>query len=415
MYKVLIVDDELKIREGLAKVIDWKENDFIVIAQAGDGREALDIYNEKKPSLVVTDIKMPEMDGLELIAQLKKINPNVNIIILSGYDDFEYAKKAIKYGVDSYILKPVDEMELCAELGKIKQRIESRLTNKKLQSKKEESLRNYYFLKLINGGLNEQEALKEANACNVEFAEGTSYCVCLIDIYLNEKANTDEKQDDTSLESFAAGNIIEEIIERTKRGYLFEYSKNRFGIITQCKENINEFEDLINTLEEILSYISSLLNINANAAIGSTVKSLVELKESYNSAVSLMINGHINNSTAKVFYKKNTGQAGEILEILRYIEKNYSQDLSIKKLAQIFYMNSAYFGQLFRKETGEYCHEYVNKIRVDNAKRMLEDNVLNINMISELVGYKYIDHFYRNFKTYTGMSPLDYRKKYNNL
>lgn len=122
MIKVLIVDDEPFIRQGLKIIIDWEACGYEVCAEAGNGKEAIQILEKEVIELVVVDIKMPEMDGLELIEYVQKnINPNMRFVILSGYYEFQYARQAIQYSVEDYILKPIQENELIQILQRIKE------------------------------------------------------------------------------------------------------------------------------------------------------------------------------------------------------------------------------------------------------------------------------------------------------
>ena len=121
---LLIVDDELNIREGLKYCIDWSNYGMEEVITAGSGKDALEGFTRQHFDLVITDIKMPKMDGLELSREILKLYPNVKIILLTGYAEFEYARQAISIGVESYLLKPVDIEELttlverlCASLG----------------------------------------------------------------------------------------------------------------------------------------------------------------------------------------------------------------------------------------------------------------------------------------------------------
>ncbi|MEK3717555.1 response regulator transcription factor [Paenibacillus sp. FSL R7-0333] len=123
MIKVLIVDDEPKLREGMRTLIPWEEEGYTVVATAANGYEALDKFRELQPGLVMADIRMPGMTGLELIAELRKESPGCHVLILSGYADFEYAKQAISYHIDGYLLKPVDEEELISYLQELREKI----------------------------------------------------------------------------------------------------------------------------------------------------------------------------------------------------------------------------------------------------------------------------------------------------
>ncbi|MNH94759.1 putative response regulatory protein [compost metagenome] len=124
MIKVVIVDDEPKLRQGLQTLIPWESLGFTVVAAASNGKEALKAIEEKTPEVVIADIRMPVMDGLQLIQHLRSARQPLHCIILSGYADFEYAKQAIKYGVAGYLLKPVNISEMSASLKLVRERIE---------------------------------------------------------------------------------------------------------------------------------------------------------------------------------------------------------------------------------------------------------------------------------------------------
>lgn len=124
MIKVVIVDDEPKLRQGLQTLIPWESLGFIVAATAGNGKEALKVIEQEAPEVVIADIRMPVMDGLQLIQHLRNAGRQIHFIILSGYADFEYAKQAIKYGVAGYLLKPVNISEMSASLKEVRGQIE---------------------------------------------------------------------------------------------------------------------------------------------------------------------------------------------------------------------------------------------------------------------------------------------------
>ena len=124
MYSVFIVDDEMIVREGLRTKIDWEKSRFSFAGEAGDGEIALSMIQDIKPDILITDIKMPFMDGLELAQAVKKLQPKISIIILSGHDEFDYAKKAISIGVEDYILKPFTLDEILRCLNRVAEKLD---------------------------------------------------------------------------------------------------------------------------------------------------------------------------------------------------------------------------------------------------------------------------------------------------
>ncbi|HTH13880.1 MAG TPA: response regulator, partial [Spirochaetia bacterium] len=125
MYRVLIVDDERLIREGLRGLIDWGALGFEVAGVAADGVEALAFLAETPADLVIADIRMPRMDGLDLLADLRSRGNPARFLVLSGFAEFEYAQRASSQGIDGYLLKPVDESELARHLAEVRRRLDS--------------------------------------------------------------------------------------------------------------------------------------------------------------------------------------------------------------------------------------------------------------------------------------------------
>ncbi len=124
MFKVLLVEDEAKIREGLRHIVEQVITDYQVAGEAANGTEALELLKQHVPDVMITDIRMPEMSGIDLIQQAREQFPELEIVIVSGYGDFEYAKTGIRYGVTDYLLKPLDRVELVAVLERIKRKLQ---------------------------------------------------------------------------------------------------------------------------------------------------------------------------------------------------------------------------------------------------------------------------------------------------
>lgn len=279
MYKVMIADDEKWILTGLKQIIDWESLSLKIIHTATNGEEALQKFSQEPVDIVVTDINMPKLNGLELLKQLKEINNNTKFIILSGYDEFAYAKEAIKIGVEGYVLKPFDETEI-EDL--LKNCIE-KLKNKDivLDTPKTKAL-----VKLVTGSLNYCENTigtkilnkEEINTIGNKILNKEVYSLCIL------KTNQNDMTDREIL------NIID---------YISAYKSN-FEIEVFCN-NSDEFIILngwtIYTDEqEILSYYAKLqtllatdLNIETFIAVGEITSDIWNINKQYNIAKSLLI------------------------------------------------------------------------------------------------------------------------------
>ena len=152
MLKVFLVEDEFVVREGIKRNIDWQSNGYEFCGEAGDGELAFPMIQKLQPDIVITDIRMPFMDGLELSRLIKKEFPWMEIIILTGFEEFEYAKEAISLGVAKYLLKPISGDELLKELEDIAEKIEDK--------KKEREIREKYAQEM------EENVQKEKRSCS---------------------------------------------------------------------------------------------------------------------------------------------------------------------------------------------------------------------------------------------------------
>lgn len=168
MYKVLIADDEKKICKLIKCLVDWEEKGMEVISVVHSGLEALEIVKAKRPDIVITDIRMPELDGLDLIRELKEAHPDISFVIISGYRQFEYARKALQYGAEDYLLKPIKEKELNQVLDRILLQKDAlrKASNEKRQLKETskehtKKMRELFVQDLAGGNLHSQQMDRE--------------------------------------------------------------------------------------------------------------------------------------------------------------------------------------------------------------------------------------------------------------
>jgi len=189
MYKVLIVDDEPMIREGLTTIIDWSKHGFTVAGTAANGKDAVRKHEELKPELLLIDIRMPGMDGLEVIAKIRERDASCHILILSGYADFTYAKKAISLNVDGYILKPIDEDELETYARQIRSSLSQRTEQHESSALTASLLRDDLLHRASDGKL-EEDAEEYAQLEQLLGPPAKSYQLLLIELYSREHSLT---------------------------------------------------------------------------------------------------------------------------------------------------------------------------------------------------------------------------------
>jgi len=260
MWKVLLVEDEVFVRESVKELIQWNELGFELIGEAGDGAEALGIIKREEPDLVLTDIVMPRMDGLELLKEARQAGSNAKFVMLTCMGEFEYVRQAMEYGASNYILKlSMSVKDLRGTLCKM---------NEELSRLKPSAL-----------------------------------------------------QDAAAISDFAA----------------------------MEKEEAEATDDIAHTKHP------------------------------------------------------------EVRKILKYIEQNYNQDITVKSLSQYVMMGENYVSALFKKKMGQNLIHYLHEVRIKKAKAYLESSDLSVNEIGSMVGFMNDNYFIKIFKRLTGVTPSQYR------
>ncbi|WP_411679787.1 response regulator [Clostridium thailandense] len=294
MYKILIVEDEELVRKSIVNKIDWKTIGFSEVFDAEDGAVGLELALKIKPDVLLTDIAMPFMDGLELSEKLLKELPNTKIIIISGYDEFEYARKAIDLGVNNYVLKPIISSRLTEYLTKIKNQLdEKNLENSKLLQIKRQItetlplLKEKFFNSLIKQGISEEEISSDLKNLNINFI-GNLFIVCVLEIdSLNDLISKCESNYISAL-NIDLLKIISDSIGNF--GFVFNDALNRKVIIYSIedyKSKIFEME-IYDSLLSIKNTIKNNLHITVTIGIGTLVSQLKNLKTSYNEALNAL-------------------------------------------------------------------------------------------------------------------------------
>ncbi len=282
--KVFLVEDEMVIRRGIKNSIDWEKEGYIFCGEASDGELAYPMIIKEKPDILITDIRMPFMDGLELCKLVKKELPNIKILILSGYDEFDYAKEAIRLGVTEYLLKPISSGKLLEALNGVSESIRREKEDKDLVHKYMEEMRENtehekqkFFEQMIAGNLSMADALETGKKYEMNLSAGM-YNLLLFRFTLGEE---NRKSGELLGEAEYA---IEKLTERLE--YVFEFQRGvegwAFLLMADNEEQMSErVKELSKDLEEIMKNYSTIAYFGG---IGQPVARLRELERSFREA-----------------------------------------------------------------------------------------------------------------------------------
>jgi len=513
LFKLLIADDEENIRNGIKCILDWETLGYKICGEASNGKDAVNQIINLQPDLVILDIKMPGLTGIEVISQVKafceqnkKIFPS--FLILSGYSEFEYAQKTINLGAKAFLLKPVDEDELQERVLQIAREIHEShkiaenflQTDRRVDGNEVKSA----LVKLIHN-----EPVDLDLFYNLRFFEDweSSLYMCAV-IYLDYVKETNQEQFYKSLDNYfsfftysmlkmenkllfffktqneqavrncleraakfgkstciTVGNIYkgkEGILKTYKEAlelekYLFFYSHKTY----LSKDNLNEsksqldeakINDVISDfmfcietydkikLDHIFSQLDEMLfgvNNTPEEIKKHFIYIFIELRNALaakypardfsdpkTSEIVQTILDTKNYQEIFTFFKHiisnqlegfnfNTSDS-VIVKVIAYVKSNYSHDLKLENLGEMFNCNSAYLGKKFKKYTGQQFNVYLDNLRIEEAKSKIINTDLKIYQISKLVGYSNTDYFFMKFKKNTGLTPKEFKAKMTN-
>jgi Response regulator containing CheY-like receiver domain and AraC-type DNA-binding domain len=357
-YKVFLADDEAAMRDGVRNNIDWDNSKFVLAGEAPDGEMALPLMQEILPDILITDIRMPFMDGIELSEKVKKTMPWIKIVILSGHDEFEYAKQAITIGVEEYLLKPVTSVQLMKTLDEIAERIEAEKA------------------KLINMGEVDVQAL-------VSFTESNKPSI------VEQLRYISKKDIPKCLDGYFKGLISDGMTSFLFMNYVF------VDILVASRNTIEEFGGDASELMQEYSDISKFLSTDLTASrMKATLTDILEKTIDFRNAAA----GSKHDNT--------------ISKAKKYIQENFAQpDISLHTVAEEVNVSPNHFSTIFRQETGETFINYITKIRMEKAKYLLATTSMRTSDVGYEVGYNDTHYFSYAFKRNTGMTPKEFRNK----
>ena len=283
-YTVLLVDDEEEVTQVIMRKLNWEELGFSVIGYANNGVKALEMVEEFQPDVVMTDIKMPYMDGMELAKRIKEEFPAARILILTGFDEFEYAKEAVHLEVEEYILKPVNAAELSNVFTNLKQKLDQEISEKRSA----EILQKYYidslpllqanfYSTLIEGRIREEEIPKYLTDYQISLP-GPCFCCAVIH---TSSTQVPGGMTPLLLATSVQKQVEERLLERWN-GKCFTYLGNTI-LLVQIQDE-NQVSDLTDECDRFCRYVRRVVGAVVTVGIGQVCRNILELPQSYTGA-----------------------------------------------------------------------------------------------------------------------------------
>lgn len=512
-FKLLIVDDEPIIRRGLKSTIPWEEYDVEVVETACDGADAMrKIKALENVDLVITDVRMPNADGLELAHFLSIHYPQIKIIIISGYDEFAYAQQAMQSGVQDYLLKPVDVDNLLTVVSKVTSEILEQ--QKELEQVHQTNIKSAIYHQIFDHSVKTPNGLGSFDTLNVypflstmkDYARTTKNKSddALTTLTFNWKEAIEKQLKSQGLETvsaFTEENLLISCITNSQghdlspekilailnesasnlhfsfHFVLYESEVklgNLHAICAYLRENVQYLplikeaiicpinETILKSSQSVPSGIENELVAEVFQSQPNRIRELVgdlfdlfdkrhfllqevvrccsgivnkvverygnlfneELRENelhftkevnvnlFNSYYQLneLLLEDLNRATQLLDTKETDSKYWLIEKAKEYISTYYNSDIKAHEVADVINISPNYFSSIFKQNTGKKFNEYVNEIRVSNAKILLEETPFKVHEIAEQVGYHEYKYFVEVFKRFSGVTPTQYRK-----
>ena len=423
MYKVLLVDDEYMITEGLKRLIPFDKWDMEVVATANHADDALDYVREHPVDVVISDVNMPDKTGLEMIGEMKELLPNSYYILLSGYQEFDYVKKAMNLNVVDYLVKPVDKVELERLLEKIASQLGE-------QSHEPEILSQQLDEEAFKAHLSQKENWwiglskeKQGNFVIPYYVLGQDWQVIFADQEFEGllvmpfeapyQANFEKWKFNVEKALFYG------TVNLDQSESLFSYYEPIYRVIIQG--NLQQIIEELTLLEKIVLENTPRVSITKQL-FTQFVMDVFHLFEHLKAddMTDIVKNIHaITTFEDLVAYTKETltsffGQYRmneNVVSVLEVIGRDYQKELSLKDISKDLFINPVYLGQLIKKETNSTFAELLNKQRIKAAQQLLLSTNDSIEDICYTVGYSNVGYFYKVFRKLCGKSPKAYRKQ----
>ena len=414
--KVFLVDDEIVVREGIRESFPWEESSYNLVGEAPDGEMAIPMIRDTNPDIVITDIKMPFMDGIELCKILRSQLPWISIIVLSGYDEFEYARKCLQLGVREYLLKPINAEELRAALDKVSEDInEERKSREHANSLRErmESGNSFVKEKLL-GSLYSEESMEEDAVSALEELRAMGSPVNAPYYVVT----------DAAFEPVSQGQAIAADLSLSSAATVHA-SPSRTGTrLLVLGDTPEDAEERVYAFATSLAFELERAGLKGiRIGIGDIVDKPGEIFRSFKTARHIRhLLSEKEDEKALIFGTREMGDnvadkktSAVINEAKLYMAENFAQSsLMLQDVAKAVGMSNSRFSTVFSQQSGQTFTEYLLTLRLNKARELLRTTDMRSSQVAFEVGYNDAHYFSYIFKKNLGMTPSEYRSRYQN-
>ncbi|MFW5736970.1 MAG: response regulator transcription factor, partial [Halanaerobium sp.] len=374
-YKLLLVDDEKPIREKLVNNTDWKKEGYQIFA-ASNGEEALDFIKEYGIDILVTDIQMPKLSGMNLIEKSRKNSEHLKVIVISGFAEFEYAQKSIRFGVNDYLLKPFRSKKLLAVINKARDEL--------IKEKNDEQR-----LSILRGEI--------SNYINKNKLDSIYNWLIDDQFFQHQSLIMDRINLDAVLKRGTKENVLKTVNKIIEGLESIELNKEKLYVVLNnlILESFKIIKDLDYGAEDLMKIINKdrIEKIDYD-----NLKEIEIILKEFLLRIHNLISFNPDQKNKKI-----------INEMKEYIAAKYQDGITLSEMALKFNLSTGHLSNLFHEETGESFSDYLNMIRLNKAKELLKTTDDKIYQIADQLGFNDAYYFSSWFKKLVGASPTTYR------
>jgi two-component system response regulator YesN len=438
----MLVDDEPNILRNLQSVLPWEELGIEVAALARNGAEALAKAEEVRPDLVLSDIRMPLMDGIAFVRALREGREACEIVMVTGYQEFEYAKTLLKYGVSDYILKPIDYDGLERTIRELAASIRAKKRERRRQELRRNRMQRFAREKLLHDALCGRNAgMPQSWFLGEETEEGggttSMYELYVVEIDDFSRQATLWSEADRRLWNFAVGNVLHDAVQGGAAAPIaLQMREGEWCLLIETAEPEECDSCLAGTgearpggesrpasrAERVQAAIAANVKLDVSVAAYPCAVPPGQLAEAYKKLQRAMQLGRRGRRALIVYGEReqapDAASAGKrkhsealMDEAKAYIHSRYAADFGIEDVACHLGISCSYFSLLFKQHYGETFLEYLTRLRMETAQTLLLHTDLSVTDIGRAVGFAERRYFSKVFHKFTGEIPSDYREK----
>ncbi len=413
---ILLVDDQRAVVESLKRGIRWEAVFAGDVYTACSAKEAKLVLMNFQVDVLISDIEMPEEDGLSLCRWARKQFPEIECIFLTSHAEFEYAKEAIRLGGFDYILQPVKYTEIEQVLIRVQENIQSKKRIQQLE--KTQKIVIDQKNTILDAMLSKADAMKmdEANQIYGQYQEMfrmeyDNYAIYPILVQILKWKKITRKWED-SLVRMALCNIAEELFsEQNCKAGISCLRENRYWIFLSVEQSHIGQEIFIRKLENFYQFIEEHMDFAVAIYPGAE-------GQCFSAAYTLLKHrAELNTQKKRGIFFQGCGEEDEAKEdpiefAVGFIRRNLSKNISRADVAGEVHLSEEYFSRLFRQETGDTFKDFVLMEKMKEAKKLLAGSRLSVSIVASKVGYDNFSHFSKMFKKVAGCTPQEYRKEH---